>query len=327
MTRLKVLLGVAVSAALLAYLLRSVDLHELGVQLGKTRWEWVALGIVLGLLTLYTRAIRWWYLFPPRSNPQGLVPAMWIGYMMNNILPLRAGEVVRVWVVARRQGHGFWTTAVTLVVERVLDSLVVVLLLAVLVLMIPVPPAFAWAAVVLLVIDAVAVAVLVGLVVAPERCQLWLHRIVSRIPRLAPRAERVLAAFLRGLDGVRSRSHLVPLLFWTTVSWVLPAAANWATLRAMHLDLPWLAGWVVLAFVGLGVSIPSAPGYLGVYHVAAAKAVAIFGAPPSAVVGFALILHASQTVPITVIGWIYLIRERLSLADLRRARPAPAAEG
>src|SRR4029077_2810010 len=140
-------------------------------------WGWMVVAVVMAPLQIWVRGQRWWYLFPPGSNPQGITPAMMIGYMANNVLPLRAGEVVRVYVVARRwsasgdaaaRAHPFWTTLATLVVERVLDSLVVVLILAVLVLVVPVPRFLEVAALVVLAIDLVAVTMLVALVAAPQ---------------------------------------------------------------------------------------------------------------------------------------------------------------
>ena len=83
------------------------------------------------------------------------------------------------------------------------------------------------------------------------------------------------------------------------------------------------ATWAVLAFVGLGISIPSAPGYVGVFHFFAALAVGIFGVPQSAAVGYALVLHASQIVPVTLIGWLYLLREHMSLGAATHAQPPP----
>ena len=129
--RLRVVAGVAVSVALFVYLFRSVDLPELGHQLAATSWAWVV------------PASRWrrWACGPARgagatcSRPapsrRGLSAANMIGYMGNNVLPLRAGEVVRVYVVARRiaaqrggsVSNGLWLAGATVVVERVLDSL------------------------------------------------------------------------------------------------------------------------------------------------------------------------------------------------------------
>lgn len=322
MSRLKLLVGIAISVALFAVLLWSVDLRELGAELRRTNWAWTLAGAALAVVGLWIRAHRWRYLFPPRSEPPGLLPAVMIGYMVNNILPLRAGEIVRVYVVARRWGHGFWTTLATLVVERVLDSLAIILVLATLMLIVPVPPIFQWTATVLLTLDVAAVIALVLVAAAPERVQRRLERRLARWPRLAGRVQRGIATFVRGLDGVRTPGHAVPLVLWTVAVWFAPALAAWTMFRALHLDLPVLAGWAVLAFVGLGVSVPSAPGYIGVFHYAAVLALDIFGVPRAAGVGYAILFHATQMIPVTLVGWIFLLREHVSLGEAAHARPA-----
>jgi glycosyltransferase 2 family protein len=252
-----------------------------------------------------------------------------IGYMANNVLPLRAGEVVRVYLVARHwratadaaRIHPFWTALATLVVERVLDSLAVVLILAILVLVIPVPRVLEVAALVVLAIDLVGIAILVTLVAAPDRCARLVTRFAGRWPELQRRLLNIFQTFVRGLDGIRAPSHVAPLIVWTVVVWLVPALAAWTMLRALDLHLPFIASWAVLAFVGLGVSIPSAPGYVGVFHAAVVLAVGLFGVQQSAAVGYALLFHASQILPVIVLGWLYLLREHVSLGEAAHARP------
>jgi hypothetical protein len=323
---LKLLVGVGISVVLFAYLFWTVDVRELGRQLAGARWEWVLASFVLAPLGVWTRGRRWWYLFPAGSNPPGLVPATMIGYMVNNVLPLRAGELVRVYIVARRWGHGFWTVLATLIVERLLDSLVIVLAIVVLVLRTPVPRALEIGAAILLMIDLVAVSVLSFLAVAPTSARRIAERLTRRWPKQQRRLDGILGMFVRGLEGVRTRTHLLPLLLWTVIVWTIPAAAAWTMFRALHLELPWIAGWAVLAFVGLGVAIPSAPGYVGVFHAAATIALTMFGVPTTAAFGYALLFHATQIVPVTVVGWIYLLREHMSLADAAHVRPTPSAD-
>lgn len=325
--RLRVVAGVGVSLALFVYLLRSVDLPELARQLALTQWWWMLPAVAVAPLGLWARALRWRYLFPRDTEPSGLVAANMIGYMVNNVLPLRAGELVRVYVAARRfsgqrdgsLGSSLWLTGATVVVERVLDSLTLVLFLAVLVFLIPVPRAFEYAAVVILAVDAVAAAALVSLAVAPDRARRLMTRLCRRWPTLQERATPVLDTFLRGLEGVRTPAHLGPLLAWTVLAWLLPVLGAWAVLRAVHLDLPLLASWTVLTFVGFGISIPSAPGYLGVWHAAAVLALSMFGVSQPTAVGYAILYHASQFVPITLIGWLFLVREHLTLGEATRA--------
>lgn len=290
------------------------------------------LAVVLGLAGLYARALRWRWLFPPGRRPPGIVPATMIGYMANNVLPLRAGEVVRIYAAARRlreaeplsATQAFWLVAATVAIERVLDSLALVLILGVLVFLTPVPPPVEWAAGILLAVDVIGVALLVMVARSPDGGRRLVTRLTARWPRLERLALSLFDTALRGLDGIRTPAHALRIAAWTPVIWLLPAAAAWAMLRAMHLDLPFVAGWVVLAFVGVGISVPSAPGYLGVFHFAAKLALEIFGVASSTALAYALIYHASAVVPITLLGWLYLLREHVSLGDVRRA-PTPVA--
>ena len=281
----------------------------------------MALAAVLGPAGLLARARRWRYLFPPDSRPPGLLPAVMIGYMVNNILPLRAGEIVRVYVVARRWGHGFWTTLATLIVERVLDGLAIVAILGGLVFFVNVPRELEWAAAVLLSIDLIAMGTLVALAVAPLRVEALVSACLRRWPPLEQRVIRTLGTFARGLEGIRTPAHLAPLAAWTVVVWSVSALAAWAVIRAVNLDLAWIAGWTVLAFVGLGVSIPSAPGFIGVFHAAAILALGIFRVPAAASGAYAILFHASQYIPVTLVGWAFLLREHVSLTAATHATP------
>ena len=308
----------------------SVDLRELGRQLARTDWSWVVAAMVIGLAGVYARAFRWRWLFPPGVEPTGIAAATMIGYMANNVLPLRAGEVVRIYVLARKLresgyatgAEAFWLVTATLVVERVLDSLAIVSMLAVLVLMIPVPRVVEWGAGILLVVDVVGVSALIAVARAPDTCRRVLLRLTRRWPGATRLSVSIFETGLRGLDGIRTPAHLPRIAAWTLAVWVLPASAAWAMLRAVHLDLPFVAGWAVLAFVGVGISVPSAPGYVGVFHAAAAAALAVYGVTREAAVAYALLFHASAVVPITLAGWLYLLREHVSLGEARRAPTA-----
>jgi uncharacterized protein (TIRG00374 family) len=322
----KIALGVALSAALLGWLVWRADLEALGHQLRDTHWGWALAACGLGLLGLWARARRWHYLFPSGSHPQALVRAVMIGYMGNNVLPLRAGELLRVYVVSRHGRLGFWLPLATLVVERILDGLAIVLILGVLTLLLPVPVGLKWAALAILLIDIVATGALAAIAVAPGRCRGLIIRLTGRWPALERRLVRVLEMFVRGLAGIRTPAHAMPILCWSVLVWLLPALTAWTAMFAARIDLPFLAAWAVIAFVGLGISLPSAPGYVGVFHTAAVFALGMFRVPEPAAFGYALLFHACGFVPITLVGWICLMREQMSLGDAMR-QPAPAVDG
>jgi glycosyltransferase 2 family protein len=204
----------------------------------------------------------------------------------------------------------------------VLDSLCLVLILGVLIFLVDVPRIVEWAAMIILAIDVIGISMLVAISTAPVWCRTVIERLTGRWPGLRDRLLRGFTMFLDGLDGIRTRGHAVPLVVWTVVVWLLPALAAWASLRATHLVLPWLAGWVVLAFVGLGISVPSAPGYVGVFHAAAVLATRVFGVPETDGFGFGIVYHASAFIPVTLLGWIYLMREQMTLGDAAHVAPA-----
>ena len=298
-----------------------MNLRALASRLADTRWELLAVSAAINLTVVWVRARRWRYLFPPGPAPAGLPSAVMIGYMANNLLPLRAGELVRVYVV-RRRGQRFWTVVATLLVERVLDALAVVLILAALLLALPVPRELEIAAVIFLVIDVVAMILLAVIALTPDRARALVRRWTGRRAALAARLLQGLDTFTEGLRGVRSPQHLLPLLLWSAANWCVWALAIWVAFRAAHLALPPTAAWAVLAFVGLGVSLPSSPGFAGVFQAAVVLALALFGVAKAEALSFSLLLHGSQFVPVTLWGLALLVREHVSLTEA--ARPSGA---
>jgi glycosyltransferase 2 family protein len=330
MRSVKLVVGLAISAVLVALLIWRVDLPAVAEQLGRTHPGWALASMAFAVLGIWARARRWHYLYPPGSRPPALFRASMIGYMANNVLPLRAGEIVRVGVVARHWAEGFWLPLATLVVERVLDGLALILMLTGLVLVMPVPGALRWAAAVFLALDALAVLILVAVAGAPQACRLFVGRLTRRWPRLERHAVSILETFVRGLAGVKAPAHAAPILLWSVAVWAIASLAALTAIWAVDLALPplraWGAAWAVIAFVGLGISLPSAPGYIGVFHWAAILALAMFDVPQAPAVGYAVVLHACGFVPITLAGYILLMREHVSLGEAGR-RPAPVPEG
>ena len=316
---LKIVLGLAVSAALIVYLFSHADLRAIGARLADTHWGFLAASVALSLGSLWARSRRWRYLFPPGANPSGLFNAVMIGYMANNLLPLRAGEVVRAYVVTRR-GQRFWTTVTTMVVERVLDGLAIGLLLASLFLLIPVPRELEWAALVFLSLDLALIAFLGIFALAPTRCNRLARILTGGRPSLAARLERLLDTLDRGLAGVRAPRHVLPMLGWSCAIWIAQVASIWAGFHAARLDLPLVAAWTTLAFLGLGVSLPSSPGFVGVIQAAVVTALRLFSVPYDDALSFSLLFHVSQFVPVTVWGLVLLLVEHVSLAEAVRTQ-------
>jgi uncharacterized protein (TIRG00374 family) len=319
----KILFGIAISVALLVYVFWNVDVRAVVTRLADTQWHWLIFSVALGLSALWARAIRWRYLFPPGSHPAHLFNAVMIGYMGNNLLPLRAGEVLRVYVAARH-GPRVWTTVATLVVERALDGLAIGLVLVISLTLVPTSREIAWAAEVFGALVLLLSLVLVVIAAAPLPCRIFVHSLAYRWPAVERPLLQGFDVMAEGLLGMRRLRQLVPTVIWSVVIWLFIVFSFWTAFRAASLDLPLLAATTVIAFVGLGVSLPSSPGFIGIIQAAAVLALSFFGVPRAEALSFSLLLHASQFVPVTVWGLTLLVVEHVSLSAASQ-RPVVSA--
>jgi uncharacterized protein (TIRG00374 family) len=318
----KILIGITISVALIVWLFWNVDMRAVGARLADTHWGWLAVSIAIGLFALWARAARWRHLFPRGTHPTHLFNAVMIGYMGNNVLPLRAGEVLRAYVVTRR-GQRFWTTVTTLVVERALDGVAVGIVLAFVFFLIPTPREITWAAETFVGIVLAMVALLVAITAAPLPCRILVHSLTYRWPAVERRLLAIFDTMSDGLQGMRRPSQLLATAVWSVVIWVVIVMSIWTCFKAARLDLPVTAALCVIAFIGLGVSLPSSPGFVGVFQAATVLALSFFGVDKVDALGFSLLLHASQFVPVTTWGLLLLVVEHVSLTDAARARGAP----
>ncbi len=301
-----------------------MDPRDIAARLATTNWALLGVSLGLNLVSVWIRAWRWHYLFPPHSHPSHLFSAVMIGYMANNVLPLRAGEVVRVYV-ASRHGPRFWTAVATLVVERVLDGLAVGLMLAGLFLTLPIPRELRWPAVIFLGVDLAAMVALVIIAIAPGGCATIIRGCFHRWAWIERRLLDALGTMSEGLEGVRSRRHLFPIAVSSVGIWLVLAGAVWTGLQATHLDLPLSASFAVLAFMGLGVSLPSSPGFVGVIQAATVLALALYSVPRAEALSFSLIFHAAQYFPVTIYGLVLLFVQQVSLSEATRGSGTPVA--
>ena len=189
--------------------------------------------------------------------------------------------------------------------------------LAAIFLLMPVPRELQWAAFLFLSVDLAAMVMLAVITVVPRGCRHLLEAIVRR-PRLQERLLKAFDTMDEGLEGPRTPAHLFPIVAWSIGIWVFVALSVWTGLFAARLDLPFVAAWAVLAFMGLGVSLPSSPGFVGVVQAAAVLALDLFAVPRADSLSFSLLYHASQFFPVTLGGLLLLVVEQVSLSDATR---------
>lgn len=317
-TPLLVVVGLAASLVSLWLVLRGIDLDR--------TWA-IASGADVGLLAVavgvvgvqaVVRSARWRLLLPPPADAPGLrvplarvVPVTFVGYLGNTVLPARLGEAVRSVVIARREGLPIAQTLGSALLERVLDTLV----LAALGLL---------AAAALGVADWIVRIVLVGVVVSAGALGLIAAApsVLARVPlfRVGPVA-RIVDAVVRVVHGaaVRRPSVAGAAVLLSLAAWLLDALIYLLVGRSLGLGIEPLGGVLVAAVAVLSTAVPSAPGYVGTFELAAVAAVGALGIAGESALAYALVAHAVAVIPLSLAGAVSLVGLGVDL----RAQRAP----
>jgi uncharacterized protein (TIRG00374 family) len=315
----QILLGVAISLASGYYAFHDVEWDK--AKGAFSHIELLGLVPALGMLGLFLlfRAYRWQAFVAPVQK-LGVRPfwsATLIGFMANDLLPLRAGEVVRAYALVHLTSLRMSTSVATTVLERVWDAIAVAIILVATLSGIPLPSWLQRANFVLL---GVCATVLTGGWVLVRQGE-------DSFSRFSPRIAALLRSFASGFTVLQSGAQLLRILFFSLLIWLALGGFYWVLLRACGFALPLQATFVVLIFTVFASAIPAAPGYLGTYQVAMELALQLYGIAKDEAFGFSLIAHAVQYFPVVIVGLIELWRVRLPLwpSQLRKENEAKAA--
>jgi len=300
-------IGIAISILALSLVVRQVDVAAVARVLGNAAPGWVIAVAACIAIDVVCRAIRWQGLLAPIHRVR-FVPVLGyllVGYLANNVLPARLGELVRSHYLGDREGMSRATTLGTIVVERVVDTAVLV--------------AIASAAILLLhvrgiVASAVLLGVgLTGLLVVALAVALVAHRLpyADRAVAAVERWPSVirLAGRLRGGLAVAGRPRTVAVaVCWSLAAWSATVVAFAAAGQAVGVELTWGQAALLAAGVSLATAIPAGPGYLGTFELAAVQIAAVFGVGAAPAVALAVLVHVVILVLTSLGGAVALLR-------------------
>ncbi len=323
MKRWQFWVGVVISAAFLWLALKGLQLGEVWSALRRANYLWILPGIGAYTLAVAARAWRWHYLLRPLKRvPTGkMFPVVAIGYMGNNIYPARAGELLRAYVLRRRESVPISASLATIIVERAFDGIVMlgfVFLNLPKLAQVTADSRFAgsiqqlalWGA------GAFTAAVVLFLLMA-LRPQRTMRLVAWLLDRLAPaglreRALRLVERFVDGLSSLRSPIDVGMVLVTSVVIWLLETGKYWLVMHAFPFEVSFFALMLMNGIVNLATTIPSAPGYVGTFDAPGIAVLEAYGVPGGLAAGYTLVLHAALWLPITALGAYYMARESLS---------------
>ncbi len=310
-----------ITAAALWYSLHGVEFGEFLHDLSDARLVWIGPLAATAAASLWLRARRWQILLAT-LGPLGDTPvfdATNIGFMGNMVLPLRAGEAIKPIVVARSGYVSIPAALATVALERLCD-LIMLGMMGVLAIVL-VPQADFLQGKTSLLVGAVGVA-LVG-VVAVIRLSPWLERQLDTIAgwlpaflsRIVKEAGR---GFLHSLSGLADLRVLVSVSVYTALIWAVAAAGFMAVALALDISAPLIPlGIATTVIVALAVSVPSAPGFIGVFWAGSELALGLFGVEKSMGFTFGFLSWIVQLIVIVSMGMWSMSRLKLSFGDVR----------
>jgi len=323
-------LGIALSAAFLYWALHDVNPREVMLHLRQSNLWLLLLSAACATLIFPLRAFRWQVILSPVIPHVGLGPlwrAICIGMMVNNVVPARVGELARAYAITREERRlPFSAAFASLAVDRVFDAVIVMLLMLVALLDPSLPSASDEVSQRLndtLGLGTLFAALLLGslylLVFLPGTIIRWYEAITRRVaPRLEARGREMLEAFASGLSVLRSPGRFALIFLWTLAHWMLNGFAFWIGFRAVGIEASYFAALLVQGVIVVGVAIPQAPGFFGVFEAAARWTLgSVYAITADRAITWAMGFHLLSFIPVTVIGAWYFVRMGLHLGEIR----------
>lgn len=323
----RVWLGILVSVAATALLLWVVDISAAALALSEANPSLVLLCALTVILAMWLKAVRWRLFFPEpaKMRVEALQEALYIGYMVNTVLPLRAGEVVRAFIAAEIERASKSTALATVLIEKVLDLGTMALLLFLLGQVFPqLPESVRYAALLSGVGLAIAIGCVAFALAARRQATALAAWFEQRVPPLAKiGVAGLLAAFLDGLAFARKPAILAQVLAWTLIQWSVSGVT--VALALLSIGISGASTYelvqmtlLVLVATNLSMAIPSAPAYVGVFHVAFVAMLDLFGVGKELATAAAVVEHVVVFGLFIVGGAYYLLRGEAARTGGRR---------
>ncbi|MCS6802717.1 MAG: lysylphosphatidylglycerol synthase transmembrane domain-containing protein [Chloroflexota bacterium] len=315
---LRLVVGLLISAGAIALTLRLVDLEEVTTTLRSTNPVLTLAALGSFLLTTYAKAARWTALsgLPQRASRR-LLPGLVIGQLVNTLIPARLGDLARAVVAGEATGLGKAFLLGTVVLEKLIDGLCVLLVAALLLPFLRLPEWLVASGLeaalgVLLLGAGIATLLLVG-----DRLLALAAQLLRAVPgRWSARLTRALADAIRGLGGLRTWPQRWWVSWWSFVAWTTMIATNVLVFQAVGLEAELSAAVIVLLAVTVGGSVPSVPGRVGVFHSLVAAPLILTGVDPARAVSAAVVLHLLVVSTQLVLGVLFIWRASLDPRQL-----------
>lgn len=306
---------------LLAYLsVKGIHLQDVAAGFHATKKEYIVLSLVFMFAMQVLRSIRWGAILRPLEKvaPLPLFAVTSVGFLAIVALPARIGELVRPYLITGKSSIPMPSALGTIFVERICDSLTLMIILAVILIFMPFPPWVLEAGGLFLLITLIVFFSMIFLVFKKEATLQVLQPLLKRLPATFSRwLDRLIDSFIEGFRIITDLRSLLYVLFLSALIWFIDAAAIYALFFAFGFPLPLTAAFALMIVLIIGIAIPTAPGFIGNWHYFCILGLSLFDIPRSEALTFAIVYHFLSIGIVIILGLIFLPFNRFSLSAMR----------
>lgn len=311
--------GYLLAAAALVWVFKDAEWTKVAKGMAALDWRWVAAGVVFDVLSYASQGFRWSLLLRPlgRVGAVRATQAVYAGLFINEVLPMRIGEIARGYLMSRWLSRPFVAVIPSMAMERLFEGLWLAAGIGATAVFVPLPRGLVRAGD----IFGLVVLGLTGIVLF-----LMLRKKRERPPDEAARPSgrgllRRLAEVLGGLEGgLRSiglTRHSVAAFFVSFLLFVFQAFSFWFIMKAYGLRLSFWIGAAVFLIVHFGTALPNAPANVGTYQLFCVLGLTLFGVDKTTAAGFSIVVFVLLTVPLWALGFIALGQSGMTLASVK----------
>ncbi|MFQ5432482.1 MAG: lysylphosphatidylglycerol synthase transmembrane domain-containing protein [Nitrospinota bacterium] len=321
-------LGMGISLLFVAYAAMKMDFRKAFEVILSANVLWLIPIVLLTFLTFYLRALRWWYILASTKKIPviDILSALCIGFMANMLLPMRTGELIRAYVISKKERVGLSSVVGTVVLERVYDLLATIVLL--IIVMFFARPANVspeiWASLKkggLTISGAfiLAMTFMVMLVHNYTKVNAFLQMFYGMLPKgAAEKIESLLSAFRDGLRALEEGRHIIAITLYTAIIWIVIFMVNYSFLPMFDVDASLEVALVLSLFIIFGVMVPSSPGFVGPLHAGIVIALGLYGVDYDEALGIAIVIQLAIFVQLVAQGFFFLWYSGLSFSKIRQ---------
>jgi len=327
------IISILISLFFLYIGLQGLDLGHVVQEIAHANFLWIIPGVAVYFLAVWGRTWRWHFLLRPIKpiSLRSLFPIVVVGYMGNNVYPFRAGEVIRAFLLQRDEKVKVTASLATIVVERIFDGLVMLIFVFAALPFVNLGTEMGWLQNVIILGTIAffgALVVFLFLAVRPALARRVYTAIFEAIlpKRFQSSFIRLADHFMEGLESLRSPRDMLMTLVSSVFIWLTETTKYWFVMHAFNFHVSFFVLMIMTAVVNLATTLPGAPGYVGTFDGPGIRVLAAFGVDPTIAASYTLVLHAALWLPITLLGFVYLAREGLSMRSFGEAEKAVEAE-